>query len=87
MAPAISVSLTVTTLSTYWRHISKVRSPGVLTWMPSAMVWTLGRVRMCPASRESTMLAAPAACTPMTLQEGFSSLMASATPYSTAAGR
>lgn len=38
MAAAISSSLTVTISSTYFWHISKVRSPGVSTWIPSASV-------------------------------------------------
>ena len=71
MALAISPSVTVTTSSTYFRHISKVRSPGVLTLMPSATVSTLERVMISPFFRDSAMLGAPAACTPTTRQSGF----------------
>ena len=71
MALAISPSLTVTTSSTYSRHMSKVRSPGVLTLMPSATVSTLERVMIFPSFRDSAMLGAPAACTPTMRQSGF----------------
>ena len=76
MAEAISSSRTVTISSTYSRHSWKVRSPGRLTAMPSAMVATLPSSTGRPCRMDCSMEAAPSAWTPMTRQEGLRCLMA-----------
>ena len=52
IAAAISSSDTVTTSSTYLRHISNVLTPGSFTAIPSAIVETLESLVMCPSCRD-----------------------------------
>ena len=61
IAVAISSSVTVTISSTYFWHISNVRSPGLLTAIPSAIVDTFSSSIGSPCLRDSYMLGAPAA--------------------------
>ncbi len=80
IAVAISSSVTVTTPSRYFLHISNVKSPGFFTAIPSAIVDTLSSSIISPLLIESYILGAPAACTPYTLQSGFTDFIAQATP-------
>ena len=61
MAEEISSSVTRAMSSTYWLTIWKVRSPGRLTAMPSAMVETEARVPILPSAMAACMLGAPEA--------------------------
>ena len=64
IAVATSSSETVTISSTYCWHNSYVCSPGVLTAIPSAIVFTAGRFSISPSLIEFTIDGAPSAWTP-----------------------
>ena len=80
MAPAISVSSTVTISSTYFLQISYVTSPGVFTVMPSARLALPFTVKICPWSIDSFIDGIFSVWTPITLIFGFTFLAATANP-------
>ena len=80
IAIAISSSETVTISSTYLFTISKVRSPGCFTAIPSANVDTVSRVICFFCFTLSYIDGAFAAWTPYTFILGFKLFIANATP-------
>ena len=80
IAAAISSSLTVTISSRYSRQIENVRSPGVSTWIPSAIVAPSFTVVTMPFLQETNMDGTDDAWTPIIFTFGRICLMAEATP-------
>ena len=75
-----SLSSIVMMSSTFCWMYGNSFSPGRFTAVPSAMVFTWGRVNTCPSFKDSCMQLAPAGSTPMTLIFGFNSFARVETP-------
>ena len=80
IACAISSSSTTTTSSTNSFIISNVKSPGVLTAIPSAIVGALNADVTSPFWNDSFIEGILAVWTPITLQLGFNAFATTATP-------
>ena len=79
-ATTSSSSSTVMISSKFFLIYGKILLPGVCTAVPSAIVFTCGRVTTSPFSRDAFIHAAPDGSTPMTLICGFRSFASVDTP-------
>ena len=75
-----SSSSTVIISSRFFFMYGKIFEPGVFTAVPSAIVFTLGKVVTLPFLNDSCIQLAPAGSTPITLIFGFKSFASVDTP-------